>query len=51
LGVQGTLDALNLHPNNLLQVKNIKEKKLDTIVLHWRKTVAFEQLNDERKYF
>lgn len=51
LGVQGTLEALNLHPNHFLQVKNLKEKKLDTIVLHWQQTIAVEYANDKQKYF
>lgn len=35
LGVEGTSDALFNNPATLLEVKSIKQKKLDLIVEHW----------------
>ncbi|GLX79770.1 hypothetical protein tinsulaeT_31100 [Thalassotalea insulae] len=40
LGVKGTLAALNHQPQLLLQVKNLKEKKLNAIISHWQQTIA-----------
>lgn len=36
LGVSGTVDALTQYPERLLDVKNIKQKKLDVIMAHWQ---------------
>ncbi|TAP40257.1 hypothetical protein [Alteromonas sp. KUL49] len=36
LGVSGTVDALTNTPEKLLDVKNLKQKKLDVIMAHWQ---------------
>lgn len=37
LGVQGTINALQNEPHQLLTIKNLKEKKLDVIISAWQK--------------
>ena len=41
LGTAGVLSALNGQPERFLSVKNIKQKKVDAIIAHWR---AYQQL-------
>ena len=47
LGVKGTLQALNQAPHLLLQVKNLKEKKLNAIISSWQQHLLAQGLENE----